>query len=311
MINLLKIPRGMSRNVGCWNQRPVYTKEELYDFINIHYGLNNLGISICAYEDNLPFLMFLPFDFDKTEKQSLRDVLVEAVKLFNFTVYCGYNSALCYSGRRGYHVYIETEPKLYSKRQVSFTQKLLKKIVGLTMLDEQLFGDIRRLMRIIYTPHPKGALCVPIAYNDGKKLDLDDLFDVDRDELYNEYSTCGVLTDEHHPYPCIEQLIKDREYWIEHHPRHTFEPAHKPIRFSWVALRLDKGKSELEILEEARSFGWDDWDESKTAYQIQHISSRGYLPYSCKSLKKMGYCIIKNCKYNYDIDKDLKELGIL
>ena len=103
-----------------------------------------------------------------------------------------------------------------------------------------------------------------------------------------------------HKYPCIEDLIKNREYWHKHHPRGKYEPDQK-IRFTWVILRLSEGWSMDEILEEAESFDWDDYSEEKTMKQTEQIDMQQYVPHSCKTLKSLGYCRDKNCKYDTDI----------
>ena len=308
MLSILEIPFGY-RKVGNWNQRPVYNEKEIVDFVNDNLGENHIGISVCTYKDGYPYLMFLPFDFDKTDEKSLKDVLVEAVKLYNYCVRCGYTCMITYSGRRGYHVYIKTKVKIYSKNQVEYVQELLRDLLNIT-LDEQVVGDIKRLMRIPGTFHPNGELCEILAWNDGKELDLNDIIPMDQADIKEEYKNTGVYTGNLHPMPCIEKLIKDRDYWIKNHPRKSFQPA-QPIRMSWVALRLDEGMSEVEILDEAESLKWDDYNENICSYQIGHIEGMGYLPYSCKKLGKMGYCIIEDCPYKNGIVEDMKELGIL
>ena len=305
MINLLDFSHGY-RFMGNWHQQKVYNIEEAIDFINENLGVNNIGISVSAFDDGYPILLYIVFDFDDT---TLEKPLEEAIRLYNFFIDFGYTTMINYSGSKGFHVYLKVVPKVYSPDQLEYIYRMFKRNLNLTTLDEKLFRDTRRIIRLYWTAHPKGGWCEMLDYYDGKELDIDSIVSVNREYLLKEYDNCGIYTNEFHPMPCIEKLIKDREYWIKHSHKHSFQPA-QPIRMSWVALRLDEGKSTMEIVDEAESFGWDDWNPNYTSYQIEHIEGRRYIPYSCKKLKRMGYCIVKDCPYRNGTKDLMKELGV-
>jgi len=313
MIELVNVPFGV-RYVGYWgegigNQIPVRTFEEVKLIIKEHLAQDNIGISMCTYKDGIPYLLFLPFDFDS--EGNIKDAWKDAKKLYNILVDKGYAICLTYSGRKGFHIFIKTKPQLYPKKLIKAVQIYFKEMYNLNTLDEQIFGDIRRLMRIPHTYNMKGDLCRVLTEDKGKELDLNDLIDVNNlykngNIEYDTYNEDYELRD----YPCIERLIKDKKYWAKHHPRGGFEPA-QVIRYNWAIIRLLQGKNIDEILEEAEELGWDDYDEEKTRYQIEHIAGNyGYIPHSCKTLKDLGYCIVNSCKYRKLDECFLKEMGI-
>ena len=303
MIDLIDVPFG-TRYVGIWEQYPVQSREDVIRIIEKHLGTDNIGISVCTYVSDIPYLLFLPFDFDSN---NLKSAWKDAKRLFNFCARNNLDATLTFSGRRGFHIYITTVPKPYSKSLIRYVQSHLSNMLGLLTIDKKLFGDIRRLMRIVYTYNMEnGGLCLTLARNFGRKLDLEWF----RREEHKPEANKAATPDANRAkleYPCIEKLIRDRDYWIKNHPRHKFEPS-QPVRFTWVALKSLSGYSEDEIFNEAKSFGWDDFNEYKTRYQIRHIMNR-YKPYSCSSLRAMGYCIIPDCKFKR-IDKELSEVGI-
>ena len=300
MIDLLDIPFG-TRFVGFYgenygNQVPVSSKKEIVNIIEEHLALDNLAISICTYKDGLPHLLFLPFDFDS---EDLKEAWDDASKLYNFCIENNYSSYLTFSGRKGFHVFMLTELKPYSKRQIKDVQNMISDMLKLKTVDNQIMGDIRRLMRIPGTYNIRGGICKVLAYNEGLSLDLNNLTTIKYEKDYEPYTPMSTFRS-YHKYPCIENLIKNKEYWYKNHPRGKFEP-HQVIRFSWAILKLAEGWSMDEIIDEAESFGWDDFDEGKTRWQIEHIDSNQYVPHSCKTLKNLGYCLYKDCKYDTDI----------
>jgi len=299
-MDLLEIPFGV-RYVGFWEQQPVTKKEDIVNLVEEHLGIDPLGISVCTYKDGVPYLLYLPFDFDS---DNLKESWEDAKKLYNYLIKYGYGACLNFSGRKGFHVFAQTIPAVYTRRQIRLTQIFFKNLLGLKTLDEQILGDIRRLMRIPGTYNINGGLCRTLAEEDGRLLNINDIAqDAPRKEIDPKDSE--ILTG-YHDYPCIEQYILDRDYWHKNHPRHKFEPV-QIIRYTWVILRNAQGYTEDEIVDEAANINWDDYEEDKTRYQIQHIVGGGYVPPSCKTLKELGYCT-KDCKFEED---ELNGVGIV
>ena len=307
-MDLLKIPENTYRNIGPdWNQFPVYTKREIIRVIETHLGFRHLGISVCAYSNGDQILLFLPFDFDSTE---LRQPWEEAKRLFNRLVDMDITCILQNSGRKGFHVIIETEPKVYHRSQIASAHEFFRDIDGLETFDPKLIGDVSRLIRIGWTFHPDGTWCRVIAEHNGQLLDLDDLpieydpYDYDRHNE-NEYGNKVIER------PCIEELIKDKEYWHKHHPRGTFEPS-EDVRLTWASMRLWRGDTFDEIISEAESYGWDDFDEDKIRKKLEYLDSKEWTPHSCDKLKSYGYCLPHiRCKWKRIEKEDLEALGIV
>jgi len=295
---ILNIPFGI-RYIGYWGngsgyQVPISNYNDIKEFINRYLGLKDIGISISAYKNGAPYLLFLPFDFDAV---NLKDSWKEAKTLFNYFSTAGYNTYLIFSGNKGFHVLVSTIPKVYSKKQIRSIQLAMKTLFNLNTLDEQIFGDVRRLMRVPYTYNLKGELCRVIAYNKGRYLDLEL---VTTSDIYAPYYFSEDNDSvSYHDYPCIESLV-----------RSDIEPRHI-VRFTFVILRISEGYTDDEIIDEIESFGWVDFDEEYTRRQIEHIRSRKYAPPSCKTLKELGYCIVKNCEYDPDTTvENLKKVGL-
>lgn len=280
-------------------QFKVFSKEEAIDRLEFLNGICNCGITVTTYIHNTPYLLYLPFDFDSPD---LRKSWDDASKLYNFFAKANYDVMIDYSGSKGFHVFVKTVPKVYTKNQIKWMQKFFAKHLNLETADERIMGDVRRLMRIPGTFHKKGTLCHTIKQSGGSKLlDINKFVksNVSVKEYYsNDNNTKGY--DDYsigHEYPCIEYYARNKQYWLEHHPRKSFEPPHKPIRFAWVILRMIDGKTDDEIVDEIKQIGWWDFDEYKTRYQLRQIRRRGYKLPSCKTLKDGGFCL-DSCPHN-------------
>jgi len=297
MRDLLDVPFG-TRFVGYYgkgygNQIPVSNGKQIREIVEEHLGLDNIAISISTYKNRRPHLLFLPFDFDS---DNLKDAWKDAVKLYKHVIKSGYGAYLVFSGRKGFHVLITTKPNVYTKRQVRSAQKMFKGMMNLKTLDEQIFGDVRRLMRIPWTYNIYGGLCKVIASNEGIELDLDEIYIDNITDKDIEFDFKPDRT--YHDYPCIESLVRS-----DPEPRHL-------IRFTFVVLRLSEGYDIEDILDEIESFDWVDFDEDYTRKQIEHIIGRGYVPPSCNTLRDLGYCNVEDCPYTNDMKTNLEELGI-
>jgi len=296
-MTLLDIPFG-HRNFCHWTrdsgtQIPVKTREEIYSLIDTYLGLENLGLSICVYVEEVPYLLFVPFDFDS--ELDLRLAWEDAKKLYNHFVELNFDVYLTFSGKKGFHIFVKVVPKPYNKECIRAFQKWFINKLDLKTADRQILGDHKRIMRIPYTFNIKGSLCKELAHNPGIPIDLDDLLlttYIPKETTYTQR--------EFHEYPCIEELVRE-----DPEPREL-------IRLSYVALRLAKGWSEDDIVEEIKTFDWVDFDEEKTRRKIQYIDDGEYVPLGCKSIQDMDCCLKEKCKFyrNGDMEQELKGLGI-
>ena len=275
-------------------QLPVKSRDETVELIKKYNGVENCGISVSTFKDGVPYLLYLSNDFDDKD---LRLPFVEAKRLYNFLAKLGFSTSLDFSGSKGFHVIVEVKPNIYTKNQLRSIFYYFRDLLNLTTLDTNTF-DFRRLMRIPWTYHENGQLCRTLVSHSGDSLDINKfLKEIGKFEIIKQYEKLAknerFITV--HDYPCIDKFIRDREYWQKHHPRAKFEPT-PIIRFSWVIRNIEKGKSNSEILSEARQFGWDDFDENKTLYNIDYIRKKNYIHPSCATLRLLGYCL-DDCPY--------------
>lgn len=305
---------GGYRYFGYWSspqkygkQYRVYSKDDVIKLMNIWNGAANCGISMCTFKGEVPFLLYLPFDFDAAK---LEDAWKDTVKFYNFIVDDGYDITVQYSGYRGFHCLVSVIPDSYSRGQIRSAQMFYKELLDLKTCDTQIFGDIRRLIRIPGSLHAgkfkkikhkgwqrigEGDYCQTIKNTPGELLNIDEIFK----DKFPEYDFDKHIEENNnrlrHPYPCVERAMDLRE------------PA-QLIRYSWVVFRLKHGNHPDDIIKEleerhadGKKYEWDDWSKEYTTQQVYHIANRidTYNPLKCSSLKSLGYCL-KDCPYNYD-----------
>jgi len=307
---------GGYRFFGYWSspqrygrQFKVSNRSEVVDYLNTYNGVYNCGISVSTIKDNIPYLIYLAFDFDST---NLKECWDEASTLYNFLVESNYEVMINYSGYRGFHVLLSTVVKPYSRSQVRIAHKFFDSVFKFKTLDKSLFGDVRRLIGIPYTIHigkftrDKGRLGsggerYTIAYNKGELLDIDEL--VMEDDYIQDYKYVKPTNGKSkvHPLPCVELSMNNEE-------------PPQEIRYSYVAYCLLKGMKPEEIFEQLKEkhssegeHPWVDWDDNTTQYQINNIAGGDYRPLNCTSLKQLGFCF-KECPYNID-SWDLKNIN--
>ena len=277
---------GGYRFFGHWNQIKVYSKEQVIELLSKYSDIDHCGISISTFVNDLPILLFVPFDFDA---ENIEDAYKEAVTLYEYFKSLNYTCMLNFSGSKGFHVLLKVKPDLYNKAQLRSFQCFIRRLYDFKTLDPHLFGDLRRLIRIPNTLNiSSGKPCVTLDFYKGKEFILPS---VETQLNGNSAAPIQIASKDFYKqlkvrdYPCVEYIVATEE-----------EPP-QLIRFAYVVLRLAAGYTPKQILEEIRGYGWIDFDERKTAYQINHIASREYYPPSCKTLMQLGFCLGKDCPY--------------
>jgi len=281
---------------GISGEEICYSSDDVLSNVAKYNGIDNCGISVSTYIEGIPYLLYLAFDFDD---ETLDKPKEEAIRLYKFFVISGYDVTLNYSGRKGFHVLVSVKPQVYSKKQLYDCHLFFKKTLNLTTVDEHLFGDISRKIRLPNTINMgSGESCFTIAHNEGELFDINDFFKGDDDFYDAEFGEYKNGDTKHYDYYCLDRFIKDRDLWFKTFPdEKTFEPFAE-IRFSWVAKELWKGRTPKEIYDEVKTFGWDDFNPRITQNQIKAIYRRGnYEPYSCRKLMKLGICLNEECKW--------------
>lgn len=300
-MNLLNDFKNGYRFFGYWMKQgerdyafqfKVTSKQEIINLVNRYNGVFNCGVSMSTYIHGMPYLLFLPFDFDS---KNIDNAWTDAREMYNYACKLGYECALHYSSGKGFHVFIKTVPDVYTKEQIRYIQMYFKDYLHLETSDEAVMGQWRRLMRLPGTWHMgSGGMCVCIAENSGRLLDLHKFISYDVPVKDMIIKNRGEIL--RHKYPCVHQLVRDRDFWIKHNVKERFEPS-QIIRLSYVIEGLARNKTVEEINNKIADLGWDDYKSNKTKYQIKHIRDGRYVHPSCKTLQELGYCIIKNCKY--------------
>ena len=105
----------------------------------------NCGISMCSFKDDIPYLLYLPFDFDS---YSLEESWQDAKTLYNNMVDEGWDISINYSGYRGFHCLVSVVPKPYARNQILAAQSFYKRYLKLDTCDSNIFGDIRRMAMV-------------------------------------------------------------------------------------------------------------------------------------------------------------------
>lgn len=298
MIDFYEVPFGAREFLGWIGnvkgalRQDVRNKRELLDLIDTWNGVLNCGVTVSTKVEDKYFLLYLPFDFDS---EDLSESMKDGLKTYNFLVEQGYECAINFSGKKGFHVFAKTRPKMYSKHQVEEMQNFFRDRLSLNTMDSHVTGDFKRIMRLPGTFHMNGGdMCIPIAQHEGKLLDMSDFYDETHYDINKRAAVGGFLP---HPYPCVEKLV------IE-------DPEPEPMaRIAWTVIRLVQGKSPEEIITEISKIheygGWEDFDIDKSLYHINYLINRGYTkPVSCYTLRGHGYCLGEECPYYILMSKD-------
>ena len=300
---LLDIPLGMWRQCGNPKQFEKYrcfTEEDIINFVKENDGINPCYISVCAFSGNVApkinkdnILLYVPFDFDSKEDRNL--AFKDAITLTDYCKKRGWKVICIDTTNKGYHVWIPCYPKRYSKYTLKAFQKHIKDYLMLETADEQIFGQVNRLMRIPMTHHEDtGKVCGCLVYHTGGRLvDLDDLFpdkitkkEVKKESKIEKEINASV-------FPCLEVCIQG------------CNPTHWS-RFAFTALKIKEGKSDEELKRLFETYKWKDWNESETIDQIRQIRRNGYEYPTCKSIiEHDGLCIKERClRYPKKINGD-------
>lgn len=248
----------------------------------------------------------LYFDFDC--EHDLRKAWVEAVAFaLNVKQYYNVESLLCFSGNKGYNVYIWLiNPVEFSSEQQDIAKQFYKtaqtKILkGATYetLDQNVLGDIKRFSRVPYSIHNKSSnLCVPVSLDHTPLLVLQ-LDGYRRDGLNNAFTKL-----------CLKQAVRKRGFkrlrFFDENIRNIRpciqKALNKPLeaqgghkmRIAIATEFLSKGYSISEVTDLFR--GQPDFENGeKCRYYVEDIAKRGYKPFKCKTIRQLGFCLGEAC----------------
>ncbi|MCK4259652.1 MAG: hypothetical protein KAX49_11780 [Halanaerobiales bacterium] len=279
------IPKGFYRRTAGSDHKqiPVFDSKEIESKL---YEKDEVYASVCLFkgEKTFPTHFFLDFDCEKDLAKQETDKLKE---------YCKRN-LLSYSiaePRRGYHFYIHITPLEMSGNVFSFLSDYIISNAGIEHYDDQVDGVITGIARLPGSYYPKLKRRVRLMEQEMFPLKnpfllLDDNVRIPDFKLDNN----GNNNNGGSYRPCIDYFIQDS------HPSQF-------IRFAWCVLRIAQKKSDNEIMKEAKSYNWNDWNPDYTSYQIRQIRNKNYVVPTCGSVRKVGYCTAELCKWRKHIRK--------
>ncbi|MGA3289756.1 MAG: hypothetical protein ABSD42_05910 [Candidatus Bathyarchaeia archaeon] len=267
--------------------------------------------------DDPAVLEKLYFDFDC--KDNIELAWSEASD-FSSKIKRFYNadSLLCFSGNKGYNLYI------WLKKTLKFTcdkknelklvyeklQEALLKGTQYKTLDLNPYGDVKRVSRIPFSIHEKsGYKCIPIDLK-RKAIQLSTLLPYKENGLSKQFvDFCLRKTDEQK-----QQESEKKNRWDKQkisfnsqdnkkiRPCLTAALSHDlsgsnghSIRIAIATEFLNNGHSPEETAQLFKN--QTDYDYAKSLFYSQDIAARAYRPYKCESLQQLGICLPKECVF--------------
>jgi len=272
------IPKGFYRRIAVESRKqfPVHSSREIKKRLMTRAPLY---ASISVFQESKAFPLYFFFDFD-CEKHIAEG---EIAKLQDYCKRHSYSFTVA-EPKRGYHFYIHLSPTEIDANAFRCISDYIIETVGIEHYDDITDGVLNGIARLPGSYYPElnrrvrivkqslAKFISPFELLDGNELPTQ-IFHSLPDDIDLEYYR-----------PCIDYFIQ------ESHPSQF-------IRFGWAALRIAQGKSNEEMIDEARRYNWEDWDEEMTEYQINQIRSKRYKVPSCGTIRKKGYCIPQLCKW--------------
>ena len=272
------VPKGFYRKIANADhkQSPVYSSKEIKEKL---FEKHALYATICLFknERTYPTHFFFDFDCDKiTAKKEINKLIDFCNRVsFPFTVT---------EPKRGFHFYIHIAPIEMDSNTFSFLSNHIIASSGIRNYDDQVDGVITGISRLPGSYYPNLNRRVRII--EQKLYPLKNPLDLLEEDIHiPDFKEMGKVKIEGDIYrPCIDYFI------------HGVHPS-QFIRFSWASLRVSQKKSDKQIVDEARTYHWEDWNESLTLYQIQQIRNKRYAIPSCGTIRKKGYCVNNICEW--------------
>jgi len=191
-----------------------------------------------------------------------------------------------YCSGRGYHFYLDF-PAVKMLDYKNVVRRFVSSFLGLSEhVDMHVVGDVRRMARVPLTYNTKVDRAMSIISDEcylNTRLPkvLESLRMVEPVTAEYEERVVDVFKKAKLP-PCIEKLIETvvETGELEHHER-LILATYLLQNFSFEDVK------KLFML-------CNDYSESKTTYQLRWLIENKYEPYSCKRVKQLGVCPLKN-----------------
>jgi len=333
MNELLKYRENWEFFIRRGNSVPVFPREistartVVYSYDDyINYILRNNGKLSCytgvysIYQREMQIIDTVLLEFDAT---CIKEMLLFAELLEKKMKKFGFKYRKYFSGRRGFHYYLDLERPVKLERARKVLREFINKFFSFPtafgrvhIIDTKTSGDIARIIRIPYTIHPDtGFFCYRVI----DKLRFRDMICPPKiEETIEPNPELGVILrmiekqvkEEEKPInkimlrfpkslrmsidfapPCIVNIISEliRTGELSHEKR-----FHLGAFLKHVGVPIEDAKWLY-----AYASDFVDW---KTEYQLESIYSGPYRTYSCKRAKELNMCPLsikqmKQCIY--------------
>lgn len=270
----------------------VTTVDEYLRVLSIHSQVRDCYVSLYSLpqiERRVVDTVF--FEIDGANLQDACVKLEEALTLLS-----NYECRVYWSGRRGFHVYLDFPPTPLEHPSLAI-RSFLSVLRGIP--DPHTVGNIRQLVRVPYTVHAKSGLIagrvdpsnlkatilVPLpergpAINPGLGESLREI----DEKIKEERLTPGEIASGIDAFPpCILHIIEtvERSGDLSHQGR---------LHLTAFLLHVGFSASDIHrILESAR-----DYNPGTTDYQINAIQQAKLRCYSCVRMRELGLCPLED-----------------
>ncbi len=262
--------------------------------------------------NNVTTIEKLFFDFD--DEMQPENAWKEASCLTeNLKKYYNAIALCCFSGKKGYHVYVWLQKPIMlengelAKQFYKTAQTLILKGLKFQTFDHQIFGDIKRIARIPYSIHEKSLQsCVPVTREKQPCL----IFDV---EVFKQYGlsvefikACMKSIEEERNRKQERQRIRIDCTSTMHFSAHDGKVRVRPCLSEAVKIDLTAKNGHLlriAIAIEYLMAGYtpeqtaelfsnqNDYNFEKSLYYVRDLLKRGYKPFKCATIHDLGFCL--------------------
>lgn len=299
----------------CENSRDrlfIRAAEELEDYVSICRRFNSPAyVSVQPYKARDQPLaiekLFFEFDCPEDPQRAWADAKTLADSIIRY-----YDAVplVKFSGRKGYHLDVWLREAVMLDGAVELGKAVykylqVKILMGLKLptLDLNVVGDLKRLERVPYSVHEgTGLLCQPVDL-DGKPSPpekcniseyrksglstelLRDVLKEVREEDGKSIVQKAIVKADGRVRLCIQAALNQP---LEGGNGHS-------MRLATAIELLNAGYTVDEVVSLFKS--QPDFNPGKTRYYVEHALKRGYKPFKCSTIRRLGYCLGSSCSF--------------
>jgi|Deesub1362A_J573_1020465.scaffolds.fasta_scaffold00164_29 hypothetical protein len=306
-----KFDHSFMRNERVNDQYEVKNLLKFYDFLDCYcsvYAFREWH-DLSEIRKQSAIIDTIVFDLDS---EDLRVAFKEGRKLVEYLLSKDTTPRVYFSGRRGFHVYLDFPPiELKNKSEVIKRFGIrIRDELNLKTVDSHVF-EVSRLLRAPFSKHSgSGLRCTPIKPDKFIEMDLISL----KSFVKHSFSPIEV----HESKWALKELrYEDFKLTTNKVLRQIQRRKIKRLKkdkslapcIKAILQRLEEGKNlthfeRFTLVTNLANLGWDkeriialfeervpDWVRERTEYQVNHIVGNGYKRPKCATLKAEGLCI--------------------